>query len=128
MKAGHVCKAKKFVEKPDLAKAKEYLKSGLFLWNCGIFIFKINTILDAVKKFKPEIYRLLKGPEKAGKVYKNLPDISIDYAVMEKASNIYCVKCDHEWNDIGSFEVLKSVLRREGRRFSQKNDKIMRII
>lgn len=128
VKAGEVCKAHRFVEKPDLATAKKYLKSNSYLWNCGIFIFRASTILAAVKKFKPEIFRLLKDLKNTERSYKKLPDISIDYAVMEKAGNIFCVKCAHGWDDIGSFKVLRSILRRESRKFTAKGEEITGII
>ena len=119
------CRVAKFTEKPDLETAKRYVKSGQYLWNTGIFIFRATTIFKAIKKFSPGIYAVL---DKGAKRYKDMPDISIDYAVMEKARNVYCARGAYGWNDIGSFQSLISVLKRESRRFVLEDGKVTKIL
>jgi len=105
----------KFHEKPSLQKAEEYLKKG-YLWNSGMFMFKARVYLEELKKHSPLVYKeLLKSYEKKQvvsenqlrlKEMENIPDISIDYAVMEKSKKIKVVKSGFEWNDVGSFDSL----------------------
>ena len=82
----------------------------------------------AFRKFAPKIYNSLQKPDITSKLYRNLPDVSIDYAVMEKAGNVHCVKGSFGWEDIGSFPTLKKVLNKEGRKFIEKNGKITKIL
>ncbi|MFH0763799.1 MAG: mannose-1-phosphate guanylyltransferase [Candidatus Omnitrophota bacterium] len=120
-----VYKVEEFTEKPDLETAKRYVKTGLYLWNAGAFIFRASTIVKAIRKFAPGIYALI---GKGAKHYKDMPDISIDYAVMEHARNMYCIKGGYGWNDIGSFESLIPVLKRESRRFVLEDGKVTKIL
>lgn len=121
-------KVEKFTEKPDIKKAIGYIKSGHYLWNSGMFIFKARVMLHLIKLYAPEIDRVIHDPAGAARAYHKFPDISIDYAIMEKAHNIYCVKCKYGWQDVGSFASLKSVLKRESRRFIEKDGKILKIL
>lgn len=124
---GRIAKVEQFTEKPDLKTAKKYLKSGRYLWNISTFIFKTNNILRAFKEFAPDILHGLKD-EIDPAAYGKMPDISIDYAIMEKASGVYCVKSDCGWQDMGSFDALRKVLKREGRKFTETGGKITKII
>ncbi|MCX5716157.1 MAG: mannose-1-phosphate guanylyltransferase [Candidatus Omnitrophica bacterium] len=126
--AGGIYKVDRFTEKPDLKTARRFVKNGNYFWNAGGFIFRVNTILGAFKKFAPEIHNNLQRRRITSKLYRNLPDISVDYAVMEKVSNIYCVKGSYGWEDIGSFQALKKVLKKEGRRFVERNGKIVKVL
>lgn len=121
-------KVEKFVEKPDLKKAKQFFRDGRYLWNTGAFIFKIKTILENIEKFIPAIMDALRTSAGTDNAYRKLPNISIDYAVMEKARNIYCVKGTYGWRDIGSFEALKDVLTKESRGCIIRNGRIVTII
>lgn len=113
-----------FVEKPNLEKATEYVNSGEYFWNSGMFCFTIKTILDKLEKHAPIIYNALAEiekslgtPEEKSAILKGFTDvkeqkanISIDFAVMEKeAENILLVKADREleWDDIGLWMALK---------------------
>jgi len=124
----NIYKVERFVEKPGLATARKYVESKKYLWNTGTFIFKADVILRTIKRFAPKIYNGLKGHGNLSTSYKRLPDISIDYAVMEKAGNIFCVKGEYRWQDMGSFDSLKIILRGESRRFVESGDKILKIL
>ncbi len=107
----------RFVEKPDYPTALEYLKTGNYLWNSGIFIFTPRTILAEIEICLPGLYAGLKRIEEAidgpdydqrlREVYPQVPSISIDYGVMEKtAKPIYVFKADFGWSDVGSWQAL----------------------
>ncbi|MGB9976008.1 mannose-1-phosphate guanylyltransferase [Thermovenabulum sp.] len=111
---------KEFVEKPDVQKAKQYIESGDYLWNSGMFVWKTRVILNNFERFLPRIYYKLKsiidvlysnkGYEELEKVYKELPDISIDYGIMERALDVAVIPCDFGWSDVGSWDSLGSVI------------------
>jgi len=122
-----IVKAEHFVEKPDLKTAKKYIASGRYLWNAGIFIFKASTLIKALKKYAPKIFHGLKSKDMR-RSYKKMPDISIDYAILEKADNVYGLKGYYNWTDMGSFDALRKVLKRESRRFVEKDGKIIKIL
>ena len=126
-KSGRIAKVQKFVEKPDRKKAERYLKSGYYLWNAGAFIFKARTVLRSIKMLAPGIYNSIVHGGSIYAAYRKAPNISIDYAVMEKARNVYCVKADYEWYDLGGFESLIKILTREARDFELKSGKVVSI-
>lgn len=106
---------KRFVEKPDLAKAKEYLAAGNYMWNAGMFMFSIKVILAAFDAHAPELAAFIRNGsyEDFLKAYPTVPSISIDYAIMEKAKNIVCRKLPIEWNDIGSWDSYFDLLPKD---------------
>ncbi len=124
----NIYKVEKFVEKPDLKNAIRFIKDGNYLWNAGTFVFKAATFLGAVRRLARDIYGAFKDMRKIYERYEKLPNISVDYAIMEKAYDIYCVKGSYLWEDIGSFESLKKVLKMEGRRFIEKDGKVTKIL
>ncbi len=101
----------RFMEKPVLEKAMEYIASGDYLWNAGIFIWSAQSIQKAFQAHAPEIASLFeKGnsvyntPEEVGFIqenYPNSPSISIDYAILEKATNAFTIPADIGWSDLG---------------------------
>ena len=110
----------KFVEKPPLDLAKKYTESGEYLWNAGQFVWRADSILEALKEFAPEVYKNLmiisesigtKDEEKIIKsLYEAMPKIAIDYAVAENATNLVVVPADFFWTDIGDWkEVWKNL-------------------
>ena len=111
-----VYRVKMFREKPDLNTARVFLEKGNFFWNSGMFAFKVATILGEIGKHVPELYRgLMKIRDAIGtpeeervkaSEFEKFEDISIDYAVMEKAENIACVKPTYIWDDVGSWSAL----------------------
>lgn len=108
-----VCRVKTFTEKPDLELARTFLESGDFLWNAGIFIWKIAPLIEAFQKYQPEIYELfdasralLNTQQEAQvikDVYERCKSISIDYAIMEKAENVFVIPSDFGWSDLGTW-------------------------
>lgn len=112
-------KVEKFVEKPDIETAKQYIKSGDYFWNSGIFIGKISVFLDEFKKYSPEIYSCLKlfDFKQAANIefsdYENMPSISIDYAIMEKSDRIALVELQSDWSDLGSWESIYNIKEKD---------------
>ena len=109
-----------FREKPDITTATEYLDSGQYLWNSGMFVWKARTILANLAKFLPETAEPLSmiqtgwdGPNQQQVLlewFLKLPKISIDYAVMEKAEGVHAIKLDCRWLDMGSFAALADII------------------
>lgn len=102
---------KRFVEKPDVKTAKEYIKAGNFFWNSGMFAFRASVIMDAFKVFEPELFKrmsnLFAAKETVAKAdYEKLPNISIDYAIMERTDRGAVLPSDFGWSDIGSWKSL----------------------
>lgn len=112
----NVFEVKRFVEKPTYDKAVEYISSGKFFWNSGMFIWKVSTILEEIHKHMPQLSEALINIEDAiGKEYEGevlieefqkLESISIDYGVMEKSKSVLCVKSDFIWDDVGSWSAV----------------------
>jgi mannose-1-phosphate guanylyltransferase len=113
---GPIYPVHQFTEKPNLERAQEFLASGDYLWNAGIFVWNVNTVLDALQQHAPEVYQILnQGTQKWGtaeerafldEFYPTTPSISVDYAIMEKASNIYTMPADIGWSDLGTWGSL----------------------
>ena len=109
-------KVKTFTEKPDLEIAKFFLQSGDFLWNSGIFVWSVKSIIKAFEIYSPEIDTIFKEgndvyntPQEAdfiAKVYTNCKNVSIDYAIMEKAKNVYVRASVIGWSDLGTWGSL----------------------
>jgi len=114
-----IYKVNAFKEKPVLEKAQEYVNSGNYLWNAGIFIWKAANLQKAFEKYAPEIDTLFKSgndvyntPDEAQFIldqYPTSPDISIDYAILEKADNIYTLPADIGWSDLGTWASLHAI-------------------
>ncbi len=109
-----------FKEKPNEKTAKEYLDSGQYLWNSGMFVWKAKTILANLAKFLPEATEALHriqadwdSPNQQHTLdewFPKLPKISIDYAIMEKADEVYAIKLDCRWLDMGSLAALADII------------------
>lgn len=100
----------KFVEKPNLEKAKEFVSSGRYLWNGGMFVWKTSALLAAFDRFMPEM-RIAweKNGGKVERAYRELTATSIDYGILEKSSNVVTFLLDCGWDDLGSWTSLESV-------------------
>ncbi len=108
-----------FHEKPNASTAASYLEHGGYLWNSGMFCFTVATYLAALEKYQPEVYKACQkvafftGEEKELlELYKMIPSISVDNAVMEKADNIKVVPSNINWTDVGSFDALSEYLEK----------------
>jgi mannose-1-phosphate guanylyltransferase/mannose-6-phosphate isomerase len=111
---GKYTKVERFVEKPSLETAEKYLKEGLYYWNSGIFAFKISTILEEFKKHAPEIYIYLsKSYKEIIENFNSMPNISIDYAIMEKTDKVALVPMELIWSDLGSWDSFYEVREKD---------------
>lgn len=114
-----IYRVEKFIEKPSLEKAEEYILSGKYLWNSGIFIWKANVILKEYKKLMPNIYKGLMNIQSVldtvreqkilAKEYNKFESISIDYGIMEHAEEIYTLSGDFGWDDLGSWTAFNRI-------------------
>ena len=113
-----------FREKPNLETAREYLRTGEFFWNCGIFVWRASRILEALHEFEPQLHdglmRLGKSlgtdhwPTALAEQFPQLKSISIDYAVLERASKVCVVEAPFEWDDVGSWQALPRLIGSDG--------------
>ncbi|MFN3969268.1 mannose-1-phosphate guanylyltransferase [Flavobacterium sp.] len=116
-------KVKQFREKPDYETARTFLEAGNFLWNGGIFIWSVKSISSAFEKFQPQMNALFqKGSDSYNtsnekqfviENYSKAENISIDYAVMEKANNVYVLLATFDWNDLGTWGSLHEKLDKD---------------
>ena len=116
-------KVNQFREKPDYETAKSFLEAGNFLWNGGIFIWSVKAITEAFEKFQPQMNALFQlgfqsyntSNEKKfiEENYANAENVSIDYAVMEKAKNVYVLPATFDWNDLGTWGQLHEKLDKD---------------
>jgi len=121
----------RFTEKPNTEVAKDFILKGTYLWNSGIFVFRADVILREIEKYLPklhkplmEIYKSL-GEENEEEIikeqYELIDGISIDFGVMQKTRKAYVIKCDFNWDDMGSFGALSRLLRTDKNNNISKN-------
>ena len=113
--AAGALKIKRFVEKPNRKTAKDYLAAGNYFWNSGMFTFKASVILDEFKHYQPDMLQsmekmVLQNDQMSGQSYGALPNISIDYAIMEKTAKGVVLPAEFGWSDIGSWKSLYEFL------------------
>jgi mannose-1-phosphate guanylyltransferase len=122
---------RRFTEKPELAAAKEYVASGNYQWNAGMFFWRVSTFLDALKQFLPETHAAVESlsthigkrsyPSQLKKIYPKLENISVDYAILEKAASadenstteshkVFVIAAEIGWSDIGSWDAVYELL------------------
>ena len=116
-------KVNQFREKPDYETAKSFLDAGNFLWNAGIFIWSVNSIISSFEKFQPQMTALFMNgyndfnsaleKDFIDNNYATAENISIDYAVMEKANNVYVLPATFDWNDLGTWGSLHEKLDKD---------------
>lgn len=117
--SGEICSVKEFKEKPNLETAKEYVTKGNYLWNAGIFVWNVNTIVDSITRYKPGIAKDMDAIQAAGDVETIFPQcekISIDFAVMEPASiegRVFTHPADFGWSDLGNWASLHDKLQKD---------------
>lgn len=113
-------KVESFVEKPDEETAKEFLESEKYYWNSGMFVFKASVLLAELKKYEPDVYNIIKNAEISSQTptipyqdFEKMPDISIDYAVMENSKKLALIPLDNEWKDVGSWEAVYEISEKD---------------
>jgi mannose-1-phosphate guanylyltransferase len=112
-----------FHEKPTPDRARQFLNDGGYLWNSGMFVWRVSSILQAVERHLPDVYSELKSitpplsetnsTSAIREAYSRIRSVSIDYGVMEHADNVLTVKADFDWNDIGSWSAVYDVLPKD---------------
>lgn len=127
-------KVKRYVEKPDLETAESYLAAGNYFWSSGMFCFQVGTVLEELERYAPEVLKAVRGSMAKSRLataqsyscltvdadsFANVPDISIDYAVMECSQKVAMVPCDIGWSDIGSWNAVSDLTAKDanGNRF-----------
>ncbi|HKV31697.1 MAG TPA: sugar phosphate nucleotidyltransferase [Candidatus Dormibacteraeota bacterium] len=117
-----VHRVKAFVEKPDLQTAQRYVAAGDYLWNLGLFSWPVDVLFSEMAKHAPELYagleqvrhaRRAARPDDADRIYRTLPTAAIDYAVLERTSNLLVVGATFEWHDLGSWADLHDILQQD---------------
>jgi len=117
-----IYKVEKFTEKPPLARARRFLASGRYLWNGGMFIWRASTLLENFARHQPRMADQLAKLAAAGganstgsfeQLFPRFEKVSIDYAIMEKISDIHAVAADIGWNDVGSWEVVYALSQKD---------------
>ncbi len=121
--ADNIFRVKTFTEKPDIELAKTFISSGEFLWNAGIFIWPVRTVLEAFEKYQPEIFEVFAAEQDkfntpAEKkaidlIYSFCTNISIDYAIMEQASNVYVIPSSFGWSDLGTWNSAYTLYKKD---------------
>jgi mannose-1-phosphate guanylyltransferase len=100
---------RRFTEKPDLSTAKDFIASGDYTWNSGIFIFTAKIAISELQKYSPELMQLLL--EQGVSIYSTLPKISIDYALMEKTKLTQVIPANFGWDDLGDWNAIERLLK-----------------
>jgi len=128
-------KVHQFREKPDYETAKEFLKQGNFLWNAGIFMWSVNTIVNAFKNYQPGQYALFESglacyntQEETDFIKENYPkaeNISIDYAILENSKSIFVLPATFDWNDLGTWGSLYDKLDKDENNNAVVNSKVV---
>ena len=134
IKAGADNKVDEFVEKPDETTAQKYIDSGDYYWNAGMFVFTADTYLNALQKNANDVYDVVDKIDTSNKdfvidetIFDTMPDISIDYAVMESADNVAVVPATFDWNDLGAWDSIAETLPtdKDGNSYRENSDVIM---
>ena len=110
-----------FTEKPDGKRALEFVKSGQYLWNSGMFLYTMPKLAMSFKKYLPDLYEKFSkflvefgenrelDPEKIKKIYSSVESISIDYGLIEKEDDVEVIECSFDWSDVGSWKALEEI-------------------
>ena len=121
--AENIYKVKTFTEKPNLELAKTFLASGDFLWNAGIFVWKVKNVIKAFEQYQPEMFDLFDGEKQhfntaeetnaINRIYPLCTNVSIDFAIMEKADNVYVIPSSFGWSDLGTWNSAYDNLEKD---------------
>ncbi|MGK5008310.1 mannose-1-phosphate guanylyltransferase/mannose-6-phosphate isomerase [Janthinobacterium sp. MDB2-8] len=134
--AGQVQRIVEFVEKPALALAEQYIASGDYFWNSGMFVFRASRYLEELERFQPAVVAACREALAKAKIdldfirldhdaYAVSPDIAVDYAVMERTSHAATIALDAGWNDIGSWAAVFEVAKKDANNNSAQGDVLM---
>lgn len=116
---GRCVKALGFTEKPDINTAREFVLSGNYLWNSGIFVWKTSVILHEYKKHLPEVYELsericeAESYKECAALYSLMPCVAVDFGILEKLEELYVVRSNFSWDDIGSWGAFEKLCRED---------------
>ncbi|MBI2870256.1 MAG: cupin domain-containing protein [Candidatus Omnitrophica bacterium] len=111
-----------FTEKPEWSTACDFVRSGRTLWNCGVFAWKTQTLLNELHIHLNELYKKVQsipiaqgrpGPQELDRYFQDAPNLSIDYGLLQKTRNLIVVKGDFVWTDLGSFDAIRALVRQE---------------
>lgn len=108
----------KFLEKPKLEKAREYIKSKEYYWNSGMFVWKASVLLEEIRKYLPKLYTSLMRIHSADdilKVWPKIEAISVDYGIMEHSKRIGLIPASFYWTDLGSWDALREIFYKDAR-------------
>ncbi|MEO8205574.1 MAG: sugar phosphate nucleotidyltransferase [Chthoniobacterales bacterium] len=111
-----ICDVARFVEKPNLENAEAYLKSGKYAWNAGMFVWKAKHFIEEAERLQPELAAFIRNFPKGDYAdylktnFEKLPKISVDYAIMEKATRVIAVRAEFDWDDVGTWTALPTHL------------------
>jgi mannose-1-phosphate guanylyltransferase len=112
-------RVKRFVEKPNLEQAQGYLEAGTYIWNSGMFVWQTNKFLQALEEYLPDTYAKLTAAFESGepaqleRAYGEIQDISVDYAIMEKVSDVVAIPVDFGWRDVGDWAALYDLMEKD---------------
>ena len=134
--AGQVHRILEFVEKPALALAEQYIASGDYFWNSGMFLFRASRYLEELERFQPAVVAACREALAKAKTdldfirldhdaYAASPDIAVDYAVMERTTHAATIALDAGWNDIGSWAAVLEVAQKDASNNSAQGDVVM---
>lgn len=133
--ANQIYKVKTFTEKPNLELAQTFLASGDFLWNAGIFVWKVQTIINAFEKYLIEFYEVFAAEKKhfntsqektaLERIYTQCTNLSIDFGIMEKAENVYVIPAAFGWSDLGTWSSAYDNLEKDYLGNAVAGDKVL---
>lgn len=124
-----------FTEKPDYQTAKQFINEGNFLWNAGIFVWHINSVMKAFEKYQPKMFELFNQSDCIYNTsnernfikenYQNSENISVDYAIMEPSENIFVYPANFDWNDLGTWGSLHEKLSKDDKKNAVVNAQVL---
>lgn len=115
-----IYRVKRFVEKPDVVTAEKYLNAGTYAWNSGMFVWRAEVVLQEIQHHLPQIYNLLSQlswsddvplQDQVQRYFEAVDSVSIDYGVMEKSQHVVMLPADIGWNDVGTWDSLKALVK-----------------
>lgn len=119
-------KVKRFVEKPNLNQARAYMDQGNFFWNSGMFAWNTSVFLEQMKSCAPDVLKIFEKHKAISAVYKEVPNVSIDYALMEKSKTVSVLPSTFQWSDLGNWDsVYKSLTTVENKNVHPGRSKVV---